>query len=228
MPEQALLDLCAPHLCDSRSREYARRIRDHRRVIVLFRIVLQLLTDLAGIVPLAVRRQGALAAEILMLRRQLALYVERGVKPRRIDPATRVSLALLSRFFKWRDALVVVRPATMTRWHRAGWRLFWRLKCRPGRPCIPKQVQDLLRRMGSGNPTWGEERIVNELFLKLGIQVSQRTVRKYLPPRPPGRPRGDLRWSTFLPRIASRNFVTACLARHVTAALSPSGLVMQS
>lgn len=167
-------------------------------MIALFRIVLQLLTDLAGIVPLAVRRQGALAAEILMLRRQLALYVERGVKPRRIDPATRVRLALLSRFFKWRDPPVVVRPATMIRWHRAGWRLFWRLKCRPGRPCIPKQVQDLIRRMGSENPTWGEERIANELFLKLGIQVSPRTVRKYLPPRPPGRPRGDLRWSTFL------------------------------
>jgi len=102
----------------------------------------------------------------------------------------RVGFALLSRFFKWRDALVVVRPATMIRWHRAGWRLFWRLTCRPGRLCISKQVQDLIRRMGSENPTWGEERIANELFLKLGIQISPRTVRKYLPPRPPGRPRG--------------------------------------
>ncbi len=57
-------------------------------MIALFRIVLQLVTDLAGIVPLAVRRQGALAAETPMLRRQLALYVERGVKRRCIDPAT--------------------------------------------------------------------------------------------------------------------------------------------
>src|SRR6202142_3548877 len=106
----------------------------YRPVLALFQIVLQLLTDLAGIVPLAVRRHGSLAAEILMLRRQLALYVERGVKPRRIDFATRVTLTLLSRFFNWRDALVVVRPETMIRWHRAGWRLFWRLKSRPGRP----------------------------------------------------------------------------------------------
>ena len=52
---------------------------------------------------------------------------------------------------------------------------------RPGRPRIPKQVQDLIRRMGSENPTSGEERIANELLLKLGIQVSPRTVRKYLP-----------------------------------------------
>src|SRR5271169_389511 len=139
----------------------------YRRVLALFQIVLQLLTDLAGIVPLAVRRHGSLAAEILMLRRQLAMYVERGVKPRRVDPVTRVRLALLSRFFNWRDALVVVRPETMIRWHRAGWRLFWRMKSRPGRPAIPQQLQALIRRMASENPSWGEERIANELLLKL-------------------------------------------------------------
>ena len=188
----------------------------YRRVLARFQIVLQLLTDLAGIIPLAVRRQGALAAEILMLRRQLALYVERGVKPRRIDPATRITLALLSRFLDWRDALVVVRPETMIRWHRAGWRLFWRLKSRPGRPPIPKQLQALIRRMGSENPSWGEERIANELLLKLGIQVSPRTVRKYLPPRPPGRPRGDLRWSTFL-RLHAQGIISCDFMVVVTA-----------
>lgn len=126
----------------------------YRRVFARLQIVLQLLTDLGGIIPLAVRQKGTLAAEILMLRRQLASYVERGVKPRRIDPATRIALALLSRFFDWRDALVVVRPETMVRWHRAGWKLFWRLKSRPGRPPIPKQLQALIRRMGSENPSW--------------------------------------------------------------------------
>ena len=59
-----------------------------------------------------------------MARRPLDLYVERGVKPRCIDPANRVRLALLSRFFTWCDALVVVRPETMIHLHRAGWRLF--------------------------------------------------------------------------------------------------------
>jgi hypothetical protein len=77
------------------------------------------------------------AAENLFLRRQLALYLERGAKPRRVDAATRVSLAVLSRHFDWRDALVVVLPETLIRWHRAGWRLFWRIKSRPGRPPVP-------------------------------------------------------------------------------------------
>jgi hypothetical protein len=77
----------------------------------------------------------------------LALYVERGVKPRRIGYATRIALALLSRLFNWRDALVAVRPATLIHWHRTGWKLFWRMKSRPGRPPIPRELQALIRRM---------------------------------------------------------------------------------
>jgi len=76
----------------------------------------------------SVRRSPQIKAENLFLRRELALYVERGIKPRRIDSVTRISLAILSRLFNWRDALVVVRPETMIRWHRAGWKLFWRPK----------------------------------------------------------------------------------------------------
>ena len=128
----------------------------------------------------------------------MALYIERGVQPRRIDAATRVSLALLARLFDWRSALVVVQAATIIRWHRAGWRLLWRMKSRAGRPPIPMELRELIRRMARENVLWGEERIANELLLKLGIRISPRTVRKYLPKRPPGRPRGDLRWSTFL------------------------------
>ena len=120
------------------------------------------------------------------------------MKPRRIDAATRVSLALLSRLFQWRSALVVVRPQTLIRWHRAGFRLFWRVKSRPGRPPIPLELRALIRRMALENPLWGQERIANELLVKLGIQISPRTVRKYLPNPPPRRPRGHQRWSTFL------------------------------
>jgi len=97
----------------------------------------QLFTDLIALTAFTFRRRRATAAEILVLRRQIALYQERGIKPRRIDAVTRISLALLSRFCHWRDALVVVRPETMLRWHRAGWKLFWRLKSRAGRPPIP-------------------------------------------------------------------------------------------
>ena len=147
-------------------------------------------------------------AENLFLRRQLALYKERGIQPRRIDAATRISLAILARLFEWRDALCVVKPKTMIRWHRAGWRLFWGWKCRCGRPRIPIELRALIRRMARENPLWGEERIASELLVKLGIQVSPRTVRKYMPKRPDGQPRGDQRWATFLKNHAKA--IVAC------------------
>jgi Homeodomain-like domain len=156
---------------------------------------------------LAFRSSQSIQAENLFLRRQLALYIERGVKPRRIDAATRIALTVLSRLFDWRDALAVVSPATLIRWHRAGWRLFWRMRSRPGRPPIPPELQALIRPIANENPSWGEERIANELLLKLGIRVSPRTVNEYLPRRPRGRPRGDLRWSTFLRLHAHRTAV---------------------
>ena len=116
--------------------------------------------------------------------------MERGIKPRRIDAATRVSLAMLSKLCDWRSCIVVVRPETVIRWQRAGWRLFWRYKSQVGRPPIPAELRKLIRRMADENPVWGEERIANELPLKLGLRVSPRTVRKYMPKRPPGQPRG--------------------------------------
>lgn len=92
-------------------------------------------------------------------------------------------LTWLARWFDWRQALVIVQPATLIRWHRHGFRLFWRWTSKPGRPPIPADLQGLIRRMARDNPTWGEERIANELLLKLGLRVSPRTVRKYLPTR---------------------------------------------
>ena len=83
-----------------------------------------------------------------------------------------------SKRFSWRDALVVVKPATFVRWHREGFQLYWKLKSRPGRPALPLDLQALIRRMALENPVWGEERIAHELALKLGLRVSPRTVRK--------------------------------------------------
>jgi hypothetical protein len=85
-----------------------------------------LLTDAPRFVFSSPRSRRSLGAENLLLRRQLALYTERGLKPRRIDAATRVSLTWLSSLCDWRSTLVVVRPETLVRWHRAGWRLLWR------------------------------------------------------------------------------------------------------
>jgi putative transposase len=133
-------------------------------VIALIEIAVQLLSDALRFAVLLSRPSSALVAENLFLRRQLALYKERGVRPRRIDTVTRMSLSLLSRLFDWRSALVVVRPETLIRWHRAGFRLLWRWKSRPGRPPIPPELRQLIRRMAAENPLWGEERIANELL----------------------------------------------------------------
>ena len=188
-----------------------------RGVLAFARILLQLLADVVSLAGLALRPRRSLEAENLFRRRELALYQERGVKPRRVDAAARVSLALLSRLFDWRDALVAVRPEILIRWHRAGWRHFWRYSSRPGCPPIAPELRQLIRRMATENPLWGEERIANELLLKLGLRVSPRTVRKYMPKRPAGRPRDDQRWSTFL-----RNHARPTLACDFFVALTAS------
>ena len=157
-----------------------------------------LLADLMRFAGLLFVSHDTLLAENLFLRRQLALYKERGIKPRRVDAATRVPRAVLSRLFDWRAALVAVRPETFVSWRRAGWRLFWRYKCRTGRPPIPLELRQLILRMAQDNPRWGEERVANELLIKLGLRVSPGTVRKHMPKRPAGLTRGDQRWSTFL------------------------------
>jgi transposase InsO family protein len=113
----------------------------------------------------------------------------------------------LARFFAWRDALVLVKPDTFLKWHRTAFRAWWRWKSRrKGRPPLPKNLQKMIQEIARDNPTWGEDRIANELQLKLGLRVSPRTVRKYLrKDRPRGSP--DQRWATFV-----RNHAKAIVA----------------
>jgi transposase InsO family protein len=167
-----------------------------------------LLTDGMHFLSLCARSRTALAAENLFLRKQLAFYQERKDRPRRFDNVSRLILVLLSYGFAWKEALVNVTPKTFIGWHRAGFRLFWRWKSRPGRPRIPPELRTLIRAMARDNPGWGEERIANELLLKLGIQISPRTVRKYMPYYPAEQPRGDQRWSTFVANHAK--VIVAC------------------
>lgn len=149
-----------------------------------------------------------LIAENLFLRRQLALFQERKAKPRRTTASLRLAMVVLAKFFDWRDALVIVKPETFLRWHRTAFKMFWRWRSRKrGRPALPKNIRELVRQMARENPTWGEERIANELSLKLGIRASPRTVGKYVES---GQPRGssNQRWSTFVRNHA--NAVVAC------------------
>ena len=110
--------------------------------------------DLIRLLVLGMRSRHELAAENLYLRKQLALFQERKVKPRRAHDSTRLIMVILGRMFSWRDALVNVKPDTFLCWHRKGFRLFWRWKSRPvGRPPIPKDLRRLIHEMAAENPT---------------------------------------------------------------------------
>src|SRR5437660_12165966 len=107
----------------------------------------------------------------LFLPNQLALYLELRSNPLRASVATRLAPVLLSRPFAWRQALTIVKPDTVIRWHRRGFRLLWKWKSKPrGRPRISIELRKLVAQMANENPTWGEERIAAELLLKLGIR----------------------------------------------------------
>ena len=151
----------------------------------------------------------ALLAENLFLRKQLAFYQEHQIRPHRLTNAARVSLVFWPRFFDWKSALLVVKPATLIGWHRKPFKLFWKWKSRPGRPRLPADLRQLIAQLVCDNPTWGEERIADELWLKFGILVSPRTVRAYWPAEnPPPRPRVlSQNWNVFI-----RNHAQALLA----------------
>ena len=106
------------------------------------------------------------------------------MQPRpRLRIQDRMFWVLLRRLWPaWSNVLVIVKPETVVAWHRAGFRLFWRLRSRPkkvGRPRIDAEVRALILRMVEENSTWGAPRIHGEL-LKLGLEVSERTVSRYL------------------------------------------------
>jgi putative transposase len=136
-------------------------------IFELIRSVMGVVQDLAADVPRlfysSIRPRTALIAENLFLRKQLAFYEERQIRPRRLTNTARLWLVFWSCFFAWRSALLVVKPATLIGWHRKAFRLFWKWKSRPGRHRIPPELRKLIAQMVRENPTWGEERIAHEL-----------------------------------------------------------------
>ena len=102
-----------------------------------------------------VRSQGALAAENFFLRKQLTFFIEREQTPRRTDNSTRFTMVTLAKLFEWRNALIVVKPDTLIRWHRKGFRLFWRWKSRPkGRPPVPEELKKLIVKRAIANVSY--------------------------------------------------------------------------
>ncbi len=148
----------------------------------------------------ALRSRQSLALENLALRHQL--YVLQRSRARvRLNNRDRLLWVVLSRIWTdWRRSLTIVRPETVLRWHRQGFRLYWRWKSRHrGRPSTSQDIRDLVRRMALENPLWGAPRIHGEM-LKLGLNVAQATVSRYMPR---GRRRPSQTWRTFLKNHAT-------------------------
>ena len=112
--------MCSANIPSGSASRYVRRLWQHERMVSLLRIASLLVEDAFRWVLLLFRSAEALRTENLFLRRQLALYIERGVRPRRIDPATRTSLTLLARLFDWRGALVADNASDRSREGRNG------------------------------------------------------------------------------------------------------------
>lgn len=155
-----------------------------------FKILFYILTS-------AFKSQGRLAAENIALRHQVLVLKRRYRGRIRLRGLDRVILDWLSQLGPAiADAIIIVKLETVVRWHRAGFRTFWRLKSGSvgGRPPVNQELRNLILRMAAENPLWGAPRIHGEL-LKLGFELAQSTVSNYLRRRP--RPRGQT-WKTFI------------------------------
>jgi hypothetical protein len=141
------------------------------------------------------RSRAVVELENLALRHQL--HVLRRQRPGRLRLFTfdRLLWVLLYRLWpRCLEVMVLVKPATVVQWHRQGFRLFWRWRSRSGRPTADREIRDLIQQMSSANPLWGARRIHGEL-LKLGIEISQATVAKYMVRR---RGTPSQTWRSFL------------------------------
>jgi len=155
--------------------------------------------------------RSILIAENLALRQQLAVR-QRTVRRPKLHKCDRIFWVFLSRIWQdWKSALIIVKPETVIKWHRQGFKLYWRWKSRTnkvGRPRIPKGIRNLIRQMSQENPTWGAPRIQSELRL-LGYEVADSTVAKYMikHKKPPSQT-----WHSFLKnhvrQIAAIDFFT--------------------
>lgn len=141
-----------------------------------------------------------LLLENLALRQQLAVFAARHPRPRLAAPG-RLFWVILRRLWPdWKRALLVVQPETVVRWHRAGFKTYWkwisRRRTRPGRNPTPKALRELIFRMVAENSTWGAPRIHGELKM-LGYEISERTVLRWMRMAPRD-PKPATRWIAFL------------------------------
>jgi len=127
------------------------------------------------------KSRQSMALEIVAFRHQLDV-LQRNAKRPSLKPSDRALWALLCHVLpNWRRHLAIVQPVTVIGWHRSGWRLYWRWRCRStrGRPKVSAEIRTLIRKMSSENCLWGAPRIHGEL-LKLGYDICETTIAKYM------------------------------------------------
>jgi transposase InsO family protein len=179
-------------------RAHAAATRVVDRIGAFARVATQPTPVVIGLIGDLVRSREQLISENALLRQQL-IVATRTTKRHRLAAHERGLLVLLARVASnWRDAVLLVKPETIVRWHREGFRLFWRWKSKPTSQSsrLSAETIALIRRMAEENRLWGAERIRGEL-LKLGLRVAKRTIQRHMR-GVRGRPRSGQSWATFL------------------------------
>ena len=169
------------------------------RVDAALRTATRPVSLVGGLLRDLTRSPEELLAENTLLRQQLIVVVRTAKQPK-FAAHDRALLVVLAHFVpRWRDAILLVKPDTVLRWHREGFRLFWRARSRPPATSasrVSPETVELIRRLVDENALWGAERIRGEL-LKLGVNVAKRTIQKHMRRFRSPRPWGQS-WSTFL------------------------------
>src|SRR4030088_3426342 len=160
--------------------------------------MITILSALVSLLSFRVRRRASLELELVALRHQVSVLRRQRKGRLQLFSTDRLLWILLYRVWpRGLNAMVLVKPATVIQWNRRGFQLYWRWRSRSrflGRPRMSTEIRDLIRQMSIANPLWGAPRIHGEL-LKLGIEVSQATVGRYMPWRPKV---PSPTWRTFL------------------------------
>ena len=172
-------------------------VRAVRRVAAFMRAATRPADAVVGVLQDLPRSRGQLLAENLLLRQQLIVASRTATRPKFAVHERWLALLAARMTVRWREALLLVQPETLLRWHREGFRLFWRKKSRATSTArLSRDTIVLIQRLARENRLWGAERIRGEL-LKLGIRVAKRTVQKYMQEARVRGPSGQT-WSTFL------------------------------
>jgi len=147
--------------------------------------MITLLSPIGSLLSFRIRSRASLELELVALRHQVTVLRRQRPGQPRLFSADRLLWVWLYRIWpQVLNTMVLVKPATVVQWHRKGFRLYWQWRSRClGRPKMGREIRDLIRTMSLANPLWGAPRMDGEL-LKLGIDVSQATVGRYLPWRP--------------------------------------------